>query len=262
MIFNKLFKKKSPNFLIIGAQKSGTTYLYNLLIQHPEIAIPIRKEIHYFDLNYNLGIDWYLSHFPSNFKQRNQITFEASPYYLYHPLVPKRTFDFNPNIKIIVLLRNPVYRAFSHLKMIENRFNIKINVDSAFIPENEIPIQNYLTKQLNMKRISHSSIHQDFSFISRGVYVNQLKVWAEFFNIKKNIFTIISENLFRYPENELHKLCDFLNINSSIELNYDVGKFKGSYSNDISNQIPKNLYNFYSPYNIELEELLQLETNW
>src|SRR5690606_12836808 len=70
-----------PDFLIIGAQKCGTTSLYRYLIQHPQIEPAIKKEIHYFDLNYNKPIQWYLNQFPALKTQSDRITGEATPYY-------------------------------------------------------------------------------------------------------------------------------------------------------------------------------------
>src|SRR5690242_8679107 len=101
-----------PHFLIIGAQRCGTTSLFEYLANHPEIVPPSVKKIHFFDSEYEKGEAWYRARFPV--LENGFITGEATPYYLFHPRVPKRVRNWNPNVKLIVLLRNPVDRAYSH----------------------------------------------------------------------------------------------------------------------------------------------------
>src|SRR5579863_6754349 len=113
-----------PDFMIIGTQKGGTTSLYNYLIDHPNISSIFKKEPHFFDFNFYKGVSWYRAHFPSLLEKyyservhgQKFITGEASPYYLYHPLVPQRIKETMPTAytKFIVLLRNPIDRAYSH----------------------------------------------------------------------------------------------------------------------------------------------------
>ena len=111
-----------PDFLIIGTQRGGTTSLYNYLLARPQIAAATRKEVHFFDNNFHRGIPWYRAHFPSliqgdmaeTIRGQRFITGEASPYYLFHPHAPARAALVVPKAKLIVLLRNPVDRAYSH----------------------------------------------------------------------------------------------------------------------------------------------------
>src|SRR4051794_39950057 len=79
-----------PDFLIIGAQKSGTTSLYDYLCQHPQVRPAMTKEVHYFDFNFTRGTRWYRSHFPLGVGSRNWVTGEATPYYLFHPETANR----------------------------------------------------------------------------------------------------------------------------------------------------------------------------
>ena len=125
MIFPRiLFRRDAlPHFLIIGAQKAGTTSLASYLAAHPGVVPSKRKEVHFFDLNYEKGVDWYRSHFPiargqglrRRMRGRRMLTGEASPYYIFHPLAASRAFDLLPAARVIVLLRNPVDRAYSHV---------------------------------------------------------------------------------------------------------------------------------------------------
>ncbi len=105
-----------PDFIIIGAMRGGTTSLYSYLTEHPSIGSAYMKEIHFFDVFFNKGLYWYRSQFPSSVQKyyaehvqkRSFITGEASPYYLFHPHAPKRIAKTLPQVKLIVLLRNPV----------------------------------------------------------------------------------------------------------------------------------------------------------
>jgi hypothetical protein len=104
-----------PSVLIIGAQRSGTTSLFNYLVQHPDVLAPLGKESHYFDLRYARGVWWYRGRFPYAHRlRRGALTLDASPYYLVHPLVPRRVAELLPGARLIALLRHPVDRAFSH----------------------------------------------------------------------------------------------------------------------------------------------------
>jgi hypothetical protein len=111
-----------PDFIIIGAMKSGTTSLYNYLVQHPNVLKGAKKEIHFFDWQYEKGLPYYRSQFPTqpykifmrSFRKYEFICGEASPYYFFHPHVARRVAQDLPHVKLIAILRNPVDRAYSH----------------------------------------------------------------------------------------------------------------------------------------------------
>ncbi len=87
--------RSMPAFIIVGAQKGGTTSLFYYIAQHPEFRVPTEPEIHYFDLWYSNGVSWYRSQFPlmSDLRNGELITGESSPYYLLHPHTPERIFN-------------------------------------------------------------------------------------------------------------------------------------------------------------------------
>ena len=113
-----------PRYLIIGAQKSGTTTLYEYLNQHPAVARSFIQEVHFFDLNFARGLEWYRAHFPTYLRREyvrsrrrmELITGEASAYYLFHPLVCARVRETLPDVRLIVVLRDPVERAWAHYR--------------------------------------------------------------------------------------------------------------------------------------------------
>src|SRR4051794_22945776 len=100
-----------PDFLILGAQKAGTTALYAYLRWHPEITGPSFKEVSFFDRHYANGERWYRAHMPA---RRRSLVGEASPSYLFHPLAPERVAGLLPEARLIALLRNPVARPSSN----------------------------------------------------------------------------------------------------------------------------------------------------
>jgi len=158
-----------PDFLIIGAQKCGTTSLYRYLIQHPQIEPAIKKEIHYFDLNYNKPIQWYLNQFPALKTQSDRITGEATPYYIFHPHAPYRIKEHMPDAKIIVLLRNPVDRAYSHYHYAVERYGETLSFEEALDIENERLAGEMEKFQKNPYYKSRN--YRCFSYQKRGIYI-------------------------------------------------------------------------------------------
>src|SRR5438093_4320202 len=111
-----------PDFLIIGAQRAGTTSLYRYLSRHPAVAPAVlAKGAHYFDTAFDRGLPWYRGHFPTRMtaeriraREGTFATGEGSPYYLFHPLAAERIAAALPGVKLVALLRDPVERASSH----------------------------------------------------------------------------------------------------------------------------------------------------
>ncbi|MBO1513128.1 sulfotransferase family protein [Metabacillus bambusae] len=251
------FSKQSiPHFLIIGAQKCGTTSLYNYLIQHPQIIPALSKEVHFFDIYFEKGMDWYRNQFPS-LESKRWITGEASPYYLFHPHAPKRIHQFIPKIKLIVLLRNPVDRAYSHyhhqVRMGTEplSFNEAIKKEESRLKPERIEIlknENY-----------HSPIYQNCSYLARGRYVEQLKNWMNFFSMEQ--FLIIrSEDFYSNPTLIFHRVLDFLGV-QMLELKQYTKHNFGDYPK-LNSQFRNELLTYFEPYNRELYDYLGVDFGW
>lgn len=198
--------RKLPDFLIIGAQKSGTTSLFHYLSQHPKITVSRRKEVHFFSKHYHNGLRYYRSFFPKN--TSSQLSGEASPYYLFHPLAPKRIKETIPKAKIIILLRNPVERAYSHYQMMKgldsaNSFKEAINLEKERVTLEEVKFNNQPSYT--------SESHQAFSYLSRGLYHRQLKRWLEHYKLEELII-IKSEEFYSNPKGTLKKIYSSLHI--------------------------------------------------
>jgi hypothetical protein len=102
-----------PDFLVLGAQKAGTTALYEYLRRHPQITGPSWKEVSFFDRHWARGESWYRGNFPNLARTRGKLVGEASPSYVFHPLAPQRVRELLPEARLLVLVRNPVDRALS-----------------------------------------------------------------------------------------------------------------------------------------------------
>jgi len=248
---------KKPDFLIIGAQKAGTTALFNYLSKHPDIGLPIKKEIHFFDLNYFRGVNWYLAHFPLKFKKK-KITGEATPYYLFHPYVPKRVYQYFPDIKLIIILRNPIDRAFSHFQMeVRNGREKKKNFNYAF--ENEILRLNKIDLSKLEDPYYQDDDHRNHLYFERGKYSKQISAWLNYFP-KSNIHIILYEEFFSDVNTNFKKVCTFLNI-KKIEIRNSKIYNKGNY-NKIETKTRDKYLKYLQIEKNNLEKLLNKKINW
>ncbi len=196
-----------PSFIIAGVQKGGTSSLYYYLDQHPDVHLPLKKETNYFDLYIKRGINWYKGFFP--ILDENRITGEATPSYFFHPKVPLRIAQGLPAVKIIILLRDPIERAFSHYKM-EVRRHKEPNKDflSALKLEQERLVE---INNLDLATRQQWENNRVFSYASRGLYSEQVQNWVTNFD-KNQILFLKSEEFFSEPQKILNEVCDFIGI--------------------------------------------------
>lgn len=248
---------KPPDFIIIGAQKGGTTSLYNYLTQHPQIAHATQKEVHYFDLNFDKGADWYYSQFPQPKSGENLLTGEASPYYICHPQVPGRVHDFSPKIKIIALLRNPVERAISHYY-----YYIKIGYESLSL-ENAIASEPERLKGEIEKLLANPNYqsyeYQHHSYLTRGIYADQLPAWMKLFP-KEQILIIKSEDLYTNPSATVNTVLEFLDLPAQQLETY--GKHNSNEYPPISEAVYQQLRAYFRSHNQRLAELCDRDFGW
>ena len=177
-----------PHFVIIGAQRGGTTSLYRYLTEHPDVGPAWRKEVHFFDHNYAKGMNWYRAHFPR--RDEAQVAGEASPNYLFHPAVPERSARALPNAKFIALLRNPVDRAFSHYHMMSRRGIEALSFEDAIDQEDQ---------RLSASDDPGSLAWRHYSYLRRGLYEDQIRNWLRVFP-RDRLLILKSEDLYQRPE--------------------------------------------------------------
>ena len=256
-----------PSFLIIGAQKAGTTSLYSYLVQHPDILRSTRKEVHYFDTaDYEQGDAWYRSHFPgppsfmrlsSGSGRQQPITGEASPYYLAHPATPARVKAFAPDLKLIVMLRDPISRAFSHYNHQVRQGRETLSFEDALNAEAERLGDEH--EKMLADPTYYSYNHWLYSYVDRGRYADQLEHWFKFFPRKQFLF-IDSSDFFANPRNAYNEAVSFLDMRPA-ELESAPKKNAGQY--DGMSESAKNFLQetFVSP-NQKLEGLLGRTFSW
>lgn len=251
-----------PDFLIIGAAKSGTTSLFHYLTQHPRIIKPFKKEIHFFDKHFNKGVNWYKLHFPTknevNIGQNQAITGEATPYYISHPLVPSRVKMILPKVKIIVLLRNPVDRAFSNYNHMVRMGFEKESFENAIDLESERTLGE-LDKIVN-DNLNYSFKHHHYSYLSRSIYHIELERWLQYFNIDRFLF-INSEDLYTNPSEIFTQTTNFLDLEKYDNIKYKKMNSGGEYM-QMNDQTRIRLINFFNPHNAKLFNLIGKVYDW
>lgn len=204
-------RRALPDFIVIGAMRSGTTSLHHLLVQHPSIAAGIKKEIHFFDLEFLRGERWYRAHFSrrETLKRSGRLTGEASPYYLSHPLAPGRAAQVVPDARLIVVLRNPVDRAYSHYW-----HSVRLNAEN-------LPFEAALEAEAGrlsgeMERILaqpgyRSFAHQHQAYFERSLYADELERWFRHFS-REQVLILEREQFSRDVEKQIGRLFAFLGL--------------------------------------------------
>ena len=200
-----------PGFLVIGTKRGGSTSLYEYLIRHPEVAgCLLRKGSHYFDVNFSRGWSWYRSVFPlSRGRGRRAVTGEASPYYMFHPLAPRRIAAALPEARLIAVLRDPVDRAWSHYQYELRRGSESLPFQEALELEPERLAGE--AERMRAEPGYSSPAHRHFSYLARGRYAEQLeRLYA--LVPPSRVLVLQSEALFADPAAELQRVWRFLGL--------------------------------------------------
>lgn len=255
-----------PEFIIFGVSRSGTTSLYQYLAQHPNIEPCVVKEPRYFDMYYDRGINWYKMNFPSIWKKfffniikkKTIITGEASGAYLQNPHAAKRIYQLNPHMKLIILMRNPVDRAFSHYKRRVKNGTEKLSFEDA-IDQEENKIKGEM-ERMEKNENYYSSIYHGLSYLTTGLYAPRLKIWLKYFPLNQ-ILILENSELLNDPESVYDKTLKFLNLPTCKLSNYK--KFsKQDLKLDMNPKTREKLLKFCKPYNEELFSLIGHRFNW
>lgn len=247
-----------PEVLIIGAQKSGTTSLFNYLVQHPGILPPYGKEIHYFDLHYDRGLDWYRSRFPYRRRLRDALTLDASPYYLVHPQAPRRAAELLPRARLIALLRNPIDRALSHYQ--HEVLGGRESLPFAEAIEREAERLAGEEERLGSDPTYYSFSHHRHSYTHRGRYLEQLRRWTEHFP-RSQLLVLQSEWLFRDPAAASSAVYAFLGLPDH-QLKRYRPFLQGRYDRDMPAHVRARLEAYFEPHNRALYQWLGEDFGW
>jgi hypothetical protein len=255
----KLRMGRFPDFFILGAQKAGTTSLFRYINEFADNFIsPARKELYFFTEKYERGINWYKAYFPN--KKKNNITGEASPSYLFYHKAPERIVQYIPKAKFIILLRNPIDRAYSQYQHQNNTNKTKAYDPLPFHRAIQKDIKRFENKYyLKSKKFNY--IYKYFSYVSRGIYSTQIQRWLDYFPREKFLF-IKSNDLFNNTEDELNKVFDFLGLKFKNKTNFNFKKYNKNNYNEMSKETRKLLRKFYKPYNENLSKIIDMEIDW
>jgi hypothetical protein len=201
--------RRLPDFLVIGAQRAGSTSLFAQLSAHAGVAGPSHKEIHYFDLQSFRSLRWYRSHFPPAAAARGRLTGEASPYYLFHPAVPARVAAALPAVRLVALLRDPVARAYSHYQLSVRDGHERLGFEEALRAEPDRLAGEEARLLADRAYRGHAHRHQ--SYASRGLYAEQLRRWHEHVDPER-LLVVSSEELFAEPRRTAATVLEFLGL--------------------------------------------------
>lgn len=253
-----------PDFYIVGSMKSGTTALFMHLETNPDVAAASRKEIQYYTTNRDLGLNFYRSFFPKladlepcGNAYGRQVTGEATPDYIFHPAAPELCKQITPDAKFVLLMRNPVDRAFSHWKQ-GRRFKFETEDFVEAIALEEVRLAGEDAK-LRAEPTYYSYRHQLYSYLARGRYAEQIENWLRHFNRDQFLF-INADDMFESGAEISNKVSDFIGISYHPEP--DVGsRFKGM-EGDIEPKIRAELDAYFKPYNQALYKLVGEDYRW
>lgn len=253
-------KRALPDFIIAGTARAGTTSLFQYLSDHPKILPSLRKEIKYFDCHYFMGINWYRSHFPyiSKLKKIEGITGEASPNYLGHPSAMQRIALALPNVKIILILRNPVDRAYSHYHLSIKAGDENLNFKEAIDQENK-RLDGEVEKILADYKYSQGNFIKH-SYLTRGIYIEQIPVIFKLFK-EDNILILRSEDFYEDPGMIYRQILEFLHLPLWEPQNYKTYK-QSDYQKPMDSELRKQLAEYFRPHNQKLYEFLNRDFKW
>ena len=204
-----------PNFMCLGAAKSGTTTLYDILRQHPDIYIPAFKEPHFFDIpeNYKNGIEWYKRNYFRNANKK--IIADFTPSYFFEKEAPKRIFkNLGRDMKFLVVFRNPVDRAYSHYLHSKRDDHESENFEKSL--ELEVSrLKKHENQSDYLSYLRHSYVHQ-------GLYAQMIDRYLQYFSLDNFLFIHFEDELLQERELTIKRILEFLEIDSSVLLRTDI----------------------------------------
>uniref|UniRef100_A0A3P9K954 Sulfotransferase n=1 Tax=Oryzias latipes TaxID=8090 RepID=A0A3P9K954_ORYLA len=256
-------EKKLPQAIIIGVKKGGTRALLEALRVHPDVRA-VGNEPHFFDRNYEKGLDWYRDLMPSTLE--GQITMEKTPSYFVTNHAPKRIHSMAKDIKLIIVVRNPVTRAIS-------------DYTQTLSKKPEIPTFEVLA----FKNRTLGLIDASWSALRIGIYALHLESWMQYFPLSQMHF-VSGERLIVDPGGEMAKVQDFLGLKRIVTDKHFyfnktkgfpclkkpedsstprcLGKSKGRTHPKIDTDVIRRLHKFYKPFNMMFYQMTGQNFQW
>eukprot|EP00066_Takifugu_rubripes_P002771 XP_003964896.1 PREDICTED: heparan sulfate glucosamine 3-O-sulfotransferase 2-like [Takifugu rubripes] len=262
-VAQKYGNKKLPNALIVGVKKGGTRAVLEFIRIHPDVRA-LGTEPHFFDRNYDRGLDWYRGLMPRTLD--GQITLEKTPSYFVTREAPRRIASMSQETKLIVVVRNPVTRAISdYTQTLSKKPDIPTFEDLAF------------------KNRSLGLVDASWNAIRIGMYILHLENWLQYFRPSQMHF-VSGERLITDPAGEMGRVQDFLGLKRIISEKHFyfnrtkgfpclkkpesssqprcLGKSKGRTHVQIEREVIEQLREFYRPFNIKFYETVGQDFKW
>jgi hypothetical protein len=255
----------APMFIVVGAQRSGTTTLYRLLEEHPNLVRPtLSKGTGFFDDNYAKGLRWYIAHFPLRVLARLRVgrgqpvhTFELSGYYLLHPLSGQRIARDLPGVKIVVVVRDPVERAYSaHAHEVARGFE---DEDFARAVELEAERTEGERERLIADPAYTSYHHRHHSYLARSRYAEQIQVMVEAVG-RDRVHIMEADRFFAEPQAEFDELQAWLGLPRWRPPMVD--RWNQRPREPLPEGVRERLVDYFAPYDEDLVPLLGRPPIW
>jgi hypothetical protein len=259
-----------PDFLLIGAKRGGTTSMFNYLLTHPDVLplFPRPQKIkgaHFFDTGATRGAAWYRSHFPTAVARRlaerrrgrRVLVGEASPYYLFHPLAARRAATVVPHAKLVVLLRDPVERAYSHYKERVRHDAEPLSFEDALAAEPQRLAGEH--DRLVADGAYTSYAHEQQSYLSQGLYLEPLREWLRHYP-REQLLVLRSEDFYADPQRAYDEVLAFLGLAPHVLPTRK--KWNYHRAEDLSTRTRAALQARVAEHNAELAAFLGMDLRW
>jgi hypothetical protein len=249
----------TPDFLVIGSKRCGTTSLYEYLGEHPCIKKSSHDHIGFFDDNFHLGINFYKSFFPTIFekiifqiKNGMYLNYDVTSTYIHNTTTSKRVFETLPKIKIIAIIRNPIDRAYSEYN-VNKEINPKIEPFEIFV-EKEIEEISNKEESENNRFLSNKN-----KYLERGLWFEQLEPWFKLFP-KQNILILSTEDFGKDSNHIFNIIFKFLNLKKFLIEN--PKKLRKANYPKLDQKTREKLIDFYKSYNLKFYNLVGKDFQW
>jgi Sulfotransferase domain len=251
-------KRMRPGYLVVGTKRGGSTSLAEWIDEHPNVApCRNRKGTHYFDTNFGRGPAWYASRFERP-DDKYLLTGEASPYYMFHPLCPTRIQAELPDVKLLVVLRNPIDRAWSQYQYEVARGHETEPIQAAL--DLEPQRLDGEIERLIADPGYEGYEYRHHGYLLRGHYADQIQELYRLFPVEQ-VMVLQSEQMFADPHNVLDRVWDFLELPRT-RLDHLTPQNANAAPRKIDDVTLARLENYYRPLNEALYELPGIDFRW
>ena len=254
-----------PDFLIVGAQKSGTTSLHSYLEEHPQlIAPPNRKELHFFDRHYHAGARYYRSFFPTSFCRwlctitsgQPMLCFESTPEYMVYAEARERMHALLGPVPLVVILRDPIERVWSWYRMYSS-FNADVEFEALL--DADASVAKHEGRELDPALCELTQETERLCPFTRGLYVEQLRALWELWP-REAVQVLDFDDLARDPQETTARVLGHLGLKALERESWPV--FNASEKSELPQALRARLASYYRQPDEELSELLGWTPGW